>query len=208
MNRKLLVILVLVVIAAIVAYTSRGWKFDWRLFWSSFRNVRIGWLVASIVATFATYVFRAIRWKVMLHRLKGLHWHGLMSATLVGFSAIFIVGRFGELVRPVWLTRKEKVPLSASVASILVERFLDTLMLVLFFSWTLLVVHLPPEAHAGGPMEVMKRVAWILVATSTGVMIAMFVFRSNIDRIVDFVPFRRVGELLHNFAQGLAFLEG
>src|SRR5881628_1349724 len=101
MNRKLLVILALIAIAAIVAYEYRGWKFDWQLFFSSFRAVRWGWLAASIAITFATYVFRAIRWQVMLHRLKGLHLHGLMTATLVGFSAIYIVGRIGELVRPV-----------------------------------------------------------------------------------------------------------
>ena len=208
MNRKLLVTLCLIAIIAIVAYESRGWKFDWRLFLASFRNVQTGWLIASVVATFATYVSRAIRWQVLLEPLKKLHFQALMSATLVGFSAIYIVGRAGELVRPVWLTRKEKVPLTASVATIIVERVLDSLMLVLFFAGALLVVQLPAAAHAAGPMELMKKVAWVLVISSVGVIIGMFVFRSNIDYIVKFIPFRRVGALLHNFAEGLSFLRG
>src|SRR6185436_19894032 len=120
---------------------------------------------------------------------------------------LYILGRGGELVRPVWLTKRERVPLSASVATILVERFLDSLMLVLFFAATLLVIKLPPAAHAAGPMDLMKRVAWVLVISSVGILVALFFFRSNIDRIVDFIPFQRIGSMLHNFAQGLSFLQ-
>jgi glycosyltransferase 2 family protein len=208
MNRKLLVALVLIAVVGIVAYASRGWKFDWRLFVSSFRTLHVGWLVASIVATLATYLVRAIRWQVLLNPLKRIHLHGLLTATLVGFSAIYVLGRAGELVRPVWLTRKEHVPFSASLATILVERVLDFLMLVLLFAWTLMVVEIPQAAHASGPMELMKKMAWVLVVSSTVLMIGMFVFRSNIDRIVGFIPFQRIGKLMHNFAQGLSFLQG
>src|SRR5439155_25201244 len=69
-----------------------------------------------------------------------------------------------------------------------------------------LVVELPAAAHAAGTMELMKKVAWVLAITSIGVIIGMFIFRSNIDHIVDLIHFRRVGALLHNFAQGLSFL--
>jgi uncharacterized protein (TIRG00374 family) len=207
MNRKLLVILALIVIVGIVAYLRGGGEFDWKLFFASFRNVQMGWLVASIVATFLTYWMRAVRWQVLLDPLKVISLNALMNATLIGFSAIYILGRAGELVRPVWLTKQEQVPLSASVATILVERFLDSLMLVLFFAATLLVIHLPPAAHAAGPMDLMKRVAWVLVISSVGIMVALFFFRSNIDRIVDFIPFQKIGSLLHNFAQGLSFLQ-
>jgi glycosyltransferase 2 family protein len=207
MHRKLLVILVLIAVLTIVAYRSRGIEFDWSLFFASFRHMKMGWLAASVVATFGTYLLRAIRWQVLLDPLKKIRLHALMIATLVGFSGIYILGRAGELVRPVWLTKKEHVPLSASVATIMVERFLDSLMLVLMFAATLLVVEIPANAHASGPMALMTKVAWVLVTASVGMMISMFLFRSNIDRIVRWVPFRRLGSLLHNFAQGLSFLQ-
>ncbi len=35
----------------------------------------------------------------------------------------------------------------------------------------------------------------------------MFLFRSNIDRIVDLIPFKKIGSLLHNFSEGLSFLQ-
>src|SRR5215475_13012702 len=207
MNRKLLVALVLVVIGLIVAYRSQGWEFDWRMFFSSFRDVKLGWLAASIIATFATYWLRAVRWQVLLGPLKEISINALLTATLIGFSAIYVVGRAGEVVRPVWLTQRERVPFSASAATIIVERFLDIVMLVLMFAGSLLLIEFPSKAHFREPLLMMKNVAWVLVLSSVGTMFAMFLFRSNIDRIVGFVPIRVIRSLLHNFAQGLSFLQ-
>lgn len=206
MNRKLLVALVLIVIGLIVAYRSQGWEFDWRMFFASFRDVHAGWLAASIVATFVTYWLRAIRWQVLLGPLKEIHFQALLTATLIGFSAIYVIGRAGEVVRPVWLTQRERVPFSASAATIIVERFLDMVMLVIMFAGSLLLIKFPPNAHAAEALLLMKKVAWVLIATSIATIFAMFLFRSNIDRIVGFIPFKAVGTLLHNFAQGLSFL--
>src|SRR5262249_43734199 len=119
MSRKLLVTLALIVIVVIVAYVQ-GWQFDWHTFFNSFRDIRVGWIVASIVATFGTYWLRAVRWQVLLGPLREISLHALLSATLIGFSAIYVVGRAGEVVRPVWLTRREHVPFSASAATIIV----------------------------------------------------------------------------------------
>src|SRR5215510_5483523 len=176
MNRKLLVIIALIAIGLIVAYRSQGWKFDWALFFSSFKNVHLGWLFASIVATFATYFLRAVRWKVLLKPVKQIHIDSLLSATLLGFSAIFILGRPAEVVRPVWLSRREQLPFSASVSTIVVERLFDFVMLVIMFGIAVLYVELPPTANAAGPVEVMKTVAWVLLTVSIAGMVAMFVF--------------------------------
>jgi len=206
MNRKLLVILALLVIALIVAYQSQRWEFDRTLFLSSFKNVHVGWLIASIITTFATYALRAVRWQVLLKPLKEIHLEELFSATLLGFSAIYLLGRPAELVRPAWVSRRERVPFGASISVIIVERLLDFMVLVLLFGLTLIVIELPVSAQAGGPMGLMKTTAWMMLAGSAGAIVALFFFRSQIDRITAFVPFKRLASLLHNFAQGLAFL--
>lgn len=208
MNRKLLVVLALVVIGLIVAYRLHAWEFDWGSFIASFRDVQVGWLAASVIATFATYWLRAVRWQALLGPLKGISVNALLAATLIGFSAIYVVGRPGEVVRPVWLTRREQVPFSASAATIIVERFLDMMMLVLLFAGSLLLIEFPTRAHVHEPLVLMKNVAWILVISSIGTMVALFLFRSNIDRIVGLIPVRVIASMLHNFAQGLSFLEG
>src|ERR1044071_9312625 len=124
MNRKLLVLLILSAIAAIVCYRLWGSDFDWRLFRDSFWRMHAGWLAASIAITAVSYYFRAVRWQVLLAHLKAVRLEPLFATTVIGFAAICVLGRAGEVARPLWLTRRQKIPFSASVATILVERFL------------------------------------------------------------------------------------
>src|SRR5262249_20653133 len=118
---------------------------------------------------------------------------------------IFILGRAGEVIRPLWLTRRERIPLTASFATIIVERFLDTFMLIVFFAWALLLVEVP--AAANGPLSLMKKAAWGMIGGSVAAIILLFFFRSNVDRIVAYIPFARVNSLLKNFSEGLSFLQ-
>src|SRR5687767_11226099 len=126
MNRKLLVLLALFALAAIIAYWVFQGTFDWTLFLASLANLEAGWLAISVALTLLTYLFRAYRWQILLAPLKEIHVIPLFWATMVGFSAIYVLGRAGELVRPLWLARREKVSFSASIATVIVERFLDS----------------------------------------------------------------------------------
>src|SRR4051812_10261518 len=203
MHRKLLVLLILAVLA-VVLYRVAGFNFDWSLFLASLWKVQPGWFVASMLITFVTYVCRAFRWQVLLNPLKPVRIGSLFNTNLLGFTGIFILGRAGEVIRPLWLTRREQIPLTASFATIIVERFFDTLMLVAMFGWALIAVKVP--AKANGPLALMKSAAWVMVIGAIAAIIVLFIFRSNIDRIVRYVPFERVASLLKTFAEGLSFL--
>jgi glycosyltransferase 2 family protein len=192
------------VFLTIVAYRIWGSNFDWSLFVASFANLQPGWLAASVLATFLTYVSRAFRWQILLNPLKTVATGRLISTNVLGFSAIFVLGRAGELVRPIWLTRLEQIPFTASVATILVERFLDTTMVIVMFAAALLLVKIP--ATAGQTLVLMKNAAWVMVAISVGAMVVLFVFRSNIDRIVRSVRIARLATIITNFSHGLTFL--
>jgi len=205
MSRKSLFFLCLAGIAAYLIYKLSTWDFDWSLFLSSLWNIKPGWLAASILATLLTYVARAFRWQILLNPLKSIRMGPLISTNILGFSAIYLLGRPGELVRPLWLTQREHVPLTASVATIVVERVLDTLLIIALFGSALLMVELP--STAGPTVALMKSTAWVMVGGSFGAMVFLFFFRSNINRIVRFVPFAKVVSLLKNFAEGLSFLD-
>jgi uncharacterized protein (TIRG00374 family) len=188
-----------------LVYRLTDWHFDWELFFSSLWNVQPVWIGLSIIVTFPAYFFRALRWQVLLNPLKSIRVGPLTSATVIGFSAIFLLGRPGELVRPLWITRREQIPLTASVATIIVERFLDTLMLIVLFGWSLLLVDLP--VAAGTTVALMKDTAWLMVGTSVGAIVVLFFFRSNIDRIAGLIRSARVRALVKNFSEGLSFVQ-
>src|SRR6266550_3768518 len=88
-------------------------------------------------------------------------------------------------LRPLWIARRENTSLTASVATIIVERFFDSVMLILLFGWSLLFVHLPAAADA--TLRLMKDAAWVMLIGSVAAIVFMFFFRSNIDRIVGFI---------------------
>ena len=205
MSRKLLFLLVLSAIVLIVAYRWQDWDFDWSLFFSTLRSLQPGWLAASVFLTLLSYVSRAFRWQVLLSPLKTVRIEPLLTSTLVGFSAIYVLGRAGELVRPVWLTRREQVPLTATIATVIVERFLDSLMLVAMFASSLIFIEV--AASATSSLSLLKETAWVMVFASAAGIGLMFAFRSNVDRIVRFVPIKRVAALLQSFAEGLSFLK-
>ena len=118
-------------------FSQRG--FDWRLAARSFTGLHWVWLAVSLIPVFATYYGRVLRWAVFLKPLKERPstWN-LLSATIIGFTAITLFGRAGDFVRPYLISVKEKVPLSSQLAAWLLERVFDLLMasLVLGFALT------------------------------------------------------------------------
>src|SRR5947208_3111963 len=75
--------------------------FDWRLILASFARLHGSWLALSLLPISGTYVVRALRWAIFLKPLKPRpSFRGILSATLIGFSAITLFGRPGEFVRP------------------------------------------------------------------------------------------------------------
>jgi len=205
MSRKSLFFLCLAAIGVYLLYRLSAWGFDWSLFLATLWNVQPWWLGASVAITMLTYVARAARWQVLLNPLKSVSIGPLISTNVLGFSAIYLLGRPGELVRPIWLTRREQIPLTSSFATIIVERVLDTLMLIVLFGLALLLVELP--AAAEHTVKLMKDAAWVMVAGAVAAMVFLFFFRSNVDRVVRYVRIARLASLLKDFAEGLSFLD-
>jgi uncharacterized protein (TIRG00374 family) len=205
MSRKWFIFLALCAIGAIVAYRMYGEKFNWPLFFSTIRNIHWGWLAASIVITILTFLFRAFRWQVLIGPIKHIDIGSLFTTTLMGFTSIFLLGRAGELVRPLWLARREKVSVSASFATIIIERFIDSMMLIGLFSIALLTVSVSSESAS--TLMAMKSAAWYIVAFSAGAIVFFFFFRTHVDLVASFIPFPKIAAQVKHFGHGLAFLQ-
>jgi uncharacterized membrane protein YbhN (UPF0104 family) len=109
------------------------------------------------------------------------------------------------LVRPLWLARREKVSVSASFATIIIERFIDSMMLIGLFSIALLTVSVSSESASS--LAMMKSAAWYIVAVSAAAIVFFFFFRSHVDLVVRFIPFPKIAAQVENFGHGLAFLQ-
>lgn len=98
------------------------------------RSANPWWLAAAAAAATGTFVLRAARWRVLLlPALEGSSFDSRFSAVCIGFMANNLLpARLGEFARAYVFARRERVSMSATFASLVVERLLDAVVLVLF----------------------------------------------------------------------------
>lgn len=93
-----------------------------------------GFFVGSVACSLAGILLRAWRWQFLLRPAGGVRFGPSFAATSIGYAASTVLpARAGEVVRPVVLSRRTSVPLSASLASVLLERAIDLSTVLLFF---------------------------------------------------------------------------
>ncbi len=130
----------LALLGLLVWRLSRG-AFAWHVFLDAFRGLNPFWLAAAIVFIYLSYLGRALRWRVMLRPLRpDASLAALLSATMIGFAAVVLLGRAGELVRPYLIAGREKVSFSSQMAAWLLERIFDLLMVLAIFGFALAIV--------------------------------------------------------------------
>lgn len=98
------------------------------------RRAHLGWLAAAAAAATGTFALRALRWRVLLlPALAESSFRSRFSAVCIGFMANNLLpARLGEFARVYAFARREPVTMSATIASLVVERLLDGVILVLF----------------------------------------------------------------------------
>jgi glycosyltransferase 2 family protein len=129
-SRKLLVALIGLLLLGFVVYRSSGMihlgDFSGTKLLHAVRNANPFLLILSILAIYACYALRSLRWQVFQKNLGPSRFATIYGMTLAGFSAVFLLGRAGEPVRPLLLARKEKLPVSGMFGVYVLERLFDT----------------------------------------------------------------------------------
>ena len=129
------------------------------------------WLLiaAGVAVVCTTYVVRALRWGALLAPVAKAGWRELLAATTVGFGAVFLVGRTGEVVRPSFLPLVDsRVSPSASFVTIGVERIYDITAVVVLFAINLIWFR-APGGDAAVYAQVRRAGLVLLVAAVAGV---------------------------------------
>jgi uncharacterized protein (TIRG00374 family) len=107
--------------------------------WHELRDANPLWLLLAIVLATFSMVLRAIRWRILLEPVEpNTSFDSRFGAVCIGFAINNVLpARLGEITRAFAISRTEPIPLSASVASLVVERILDGVVLALFLFATI-----------------------------------------------------------------------
>ena len=101
-------------------------KVDFALVWEQLKTANLAYVALGITAYFFALFIRTWRWKVLLRPMKPVSLLRLFPILSAGYMANNIYpARAGDLLRTVLLRKKEEVPISASLATIIVEHLFD-----------------------------------------------------------------------------------
>jgi uncharacterized protein (TIRG00374 family) len=192
MNKKRILVLggVLLALCLLVYLQVRAWKnFDWHTFLRDTEDVRWPYIFYGLALTYIAYVLRAVRWRIFLKPVRQTTTARLLAPQFVGFSALALLGRAGEMVRPYIIAKKERLTFTSQVAVWGVERIFDmgsfaVLLAISFLSPDLRSLHFYPQ---------LREASFVLIALSLVLIIGIVVVRRSGHRVADFLHDRVVG---------------
>jgi uncharacterized protein (TIRG00374 family) len=150
------------------------------------RNANLLLFLASIVLAVGPVLVRAWRWRALLEPVRdGTSFGARFRATMIGFMANNILpARIGEFARAYALSRAEPVPIVASVGSLVVERLLDGVIVVLFL---FLAMAMPgfPGIGSGGAFGAQALAVLLLMGGIALVALGMVLFPARVTALAD-----------------------
>lgn len=111
---------------------------DFSVMFARFQLVDMSWIYLSIALSFLSHFIRAYRWNLLLEPLGyDLKVGRTFLAVMVGYLVNFIVPRAGEVSRCGILNRTDNVSISKGFGSVVTERIIDVLCLLVVVLITL-----------------------------------------------------------------------
>jgi len=140
------------VVVAFLLYRSRGLlhlsQFSGAKFWDAVRGANYLYLFFAVVTIYACYAVRALRWQKFQAHVGPARFWNIYAMNLAGFSALFLLGRAAEPVRPLLISRKDKIPIADAFGIYALERILDAACTASLAAIGLLVFE--SSSHLGG----------------------------------------------------------
>ena len=100
------------------------------------------WLLLGVAGVAADLAFRALRWQGLIAPIHAVPLRRLSAYMLVGYLANNVLpARLGELVRSHYLGDREGISRSATLGTVVVERVVDTVVLVAIGAASILILN-------------------------------------------------------------------
>lgn len=164
------------------------------LFWYFFKNVDMEdvaihlknlnplYPVVFLLGHFLQYFIRAYRWGILLKPYKEkIPLRTLYHFTIIGFFLNLILGRVGEPARGILLAREVNIKKSYGLASVVLERMIDILFMVLLFLFSLWCM----KGSDTGFLLQLRKIS--LIVLPLVIFVFSLFYLINIERVFSFV---------------------
>ena len=178
---------------------------DFSKIWASLKEMDMFWFAMTTIAIILSHIIRGLRWKLAL---EPLNLHPTPSTSInsifVAYAANLVVPRIGEVSRCVILEQYDKIPFAQSLGTLVTERLIDTLVVILMttvavaLQWPVFMEFIgkagiaTPGENIGG---------WIVILLSvTAIAIMLYIFMRKM------AFWKKIHSFITRFSEGLLSL--
>ena len=122
------------------------------ILWYVFRDIDLVNLFENLKSANFTFVYISVVLSLISHLLRGYRWKLLLNpigykvntfrafiAVMVGYFANLLLPRMGEVTRCAILKKTDKVAIPASLGTVISERILDLILLLVLIFFTIII---------------------------------------------------------------------
>ncbi len=177
-----------------------------RKVWNDFRGINYFWILMVFVAYAVSNASRAIRWSMLL---QSLHYqprfiNGFLTI-IIGYFANLGLPRMGELVRAGTMARYEGIPVEKVIGTVVVDRIVDVLSILLLTALALLLDFGTLRTFADEHINLSARLgnSNILLYLLLGAVVVGLVLFTLRARMMRLAVVQKVVQIERGFVQGL-----
>jgi len=168
----------------------------------TFRQADYNWVTASVIIAIISHLLRALRWEQLLGAMS---YHPgtvrTFSAVLIGYFANFLVPRLGEVSRCGSLKKTAEIPFEESFGTVITERLVDLLSLVVLVGITF-IFEWEPLQQSLFPTLKLPSGTLIIVASVLG-LIGLGVLWKFKDLLKNIGEESKIGKMLLGWIAGI-----
>ena len=189
---------------------------------SDFASADIFWLFMVCVAFMISNLSRALRWNMLIRQLEGgkynPKWYNAFLTIMIGYFVNLALPRAGEFARPASMSQYEKLPLDKLIGTIVTDRIMDVLMLLLVLGITFLLQFQNIINFLNGsvvettkcnlPVPEVSKTASLPIGTILLVLfllglITLLILISQRKKLMKLSIYKKIEGMVLNFAEGI-----
>ncbi len=197
--------------STILALGLLYWAFSsshlqWEDIYQTLLQADYRWVSLAIFISLFSHLLRALRWQQLL---GALHYQpGItrtLSAVMIGYFANFIVPRMGEVSRCGSLTKTAGIPFEKSFGTVITERVVDLLCLLILVGLVFFVGWEPIQQNLFPTIKLPSLPIWITFACLvTGILIVLWRKRAQVLEFWErFASSSKIGKILDGWISGI-----
>ena len=164
-SRSFLTLLALLLLLAALWIFRAHLHFDWHTLARQLRHVSLLYICIAVAITYFGFWLRAVRWSILLAPMRKVHPLELLSAQVIGFALIALLGRITDLARPWLIARRLHMAFATQLAVYSIERAFDVGSAAILFSLALLFApHNTPHHEAFARAGIVSLAATLALA--------------------------------------------